>query len=151
MTGRRKWWWIVGLIVAASLALEVGVRMARGPRSGLIVVNGGDAPVKDLVASYAGVKVLVGEVAPGQSAQVRLENAPSDVVTLAFSQEGNPATGLLLGGDELDQARREGLRIVVVVKPGQLSRYMEDDVSTDEPSPLLRLVRRVMERIRPEF
>ena len=41
--------------------------------------------------------------------------------------------------------------MVVVVKPGQLSRSMDDDRATDEPSPLLRLVRRVVERIRPEF
>ncbi|MDG3005320.1 hypothetical protein [Paludisphaera mucosa] len=151
MTKSRRWWLTVVLIVLAAVAIEVGVRLARKPRAALLVINGGGTPVRDLVASYAGVRQLVGVVPSGGSTLVRLENGTKDDVTLAFVQEGNPAPGFLVGGEELDQARRDGLRVVVVLKPNEVSRYMEEDVEVDDPSPLIRMIRLGIARLRPDL
>ncbi|AMV37457.1 hypothetical protein [Planctomyces sp. SH-PL62] len=150
MTGRRKFGLTVGLIVISALAIELGVWWLRRPVNAVRVVNGG-APVRNLIASYAGVETYIGDLPAGGSTEIRLDNRPEDAVTLAFTQEGNAATGVLIGGEELHQARRDGLRMVLVLKPNEISRYLEEDASSDEPSPLLRLVRRVVARIRPEF
>lgn len=151
MTGRRKFGLTIGLIVLAAIALEVGVWALRRPEHAIRVINGGTTPVRNLVASYAGTDTLIGDLPVGGSTEFRLDNRPEDSVALAFTQVGNASSGVVLGGDELRQAHGDGLRMVLVLKPNEISRYLEEDASNEEPSPLLRLVRRVVARIRPEF
>ena len=93
MTTSRKRWWIVGLVALALVGVELGVRLARRPSVGLVLINGGAESMRGLVVSYAGVRIVVGDVAPGDMKLVRLESGPKDAVTIAFEQEGNASPG----------------------------------------------------------
>ena len=141
MTTSRKRWWIVSLVALALVGVELGVRLARRPSAGLVLINGGAESIRELVVSCSGVQVVVGDVAPCDMKLVRLESGPSDAVTIAFEQAGNASPGATIAGAELDQARRDGLRMALTFQPGQVVRYLEDDEHVDDASPPVRLWR----------
>lgn len=145
MTNRKRRW-VVGLVALGLIGVELGVRLARRPTAGLVLINGGAEPIEGLVASYAGVHIVVGDVAPGDMKIVRLGVEPKDAVTIAFEQKGNASPGALIAGAELDQARRDGLRMVLTFQPGQVVRFREDDERADD-SPLVRLWRRIYDAL----
>lgn len=140
MSLNRKRWTIVVALVLAAVAVEVGVRIGRRPTAGLLLINGGDRPIRNLAAAYGGVQVLVGDIEPGAMRLVRLACGPRDTVTIAFEQVGNAAPGAQLTGTELDQARRDGLRMALTFQQGQVVRFMEADEQVDD-SPLGRIRR----------
>jgi len=146
MNRRRRRWIVAGLVVLAAAAIELGLRYPRSPSPGVLIVNGGEAPIVGLAAAQAGGTVLGGDLAPGKSALLRLDGGGQDVA-IEYSQEGNAAGGFRIGGEELEAARRDGFRMVFVIKPNDLQRYQEFDQGEDDPSPLVRLFRRALARL----
>lgn len=149
MSPRRKRWLAVVLIVPALIAVEVCVRFMRRPRVGIVLTNEAGATALNILAIYGTVKAPVGELAPGGSTVVRLENGPEEDVTLIFEQAGNPSPGIVVSGPELEQARRDGTRMVLTIKPNEIIRYMEEDPDADV-SFLMRLFRRIRDALAPE-
>jgi hypothetical protein len=141
MTRSRKRWWVAGLVALAFVGVELGARLARRPSTGLVLINGGAETIRGLVVSYSGVRILVGDVAPGEMKLVRPESGRDDAVTIAFEQAGNASPGATISGVELDQARRDGLRMVLTFQPGQVVRYLEEDERVGDAPPLVRLGR----------
>jgi len=149
MSPRQKRWLAILLIVPALIALEVGVRLIRRPRVGIVLMNEAGSTATNVLASYGLVKMPIGDVSPGGATIVRLENGPDEDVTLGFEQLGNPTPGIVVGGAELEQARRDGTRMVLVVKPNEVVRYMEEDPDADV-SFLMRTFRSIRDALTPE-
>lgn len=149
MSPRRKRWLSVVLIVLGLMLLEVGVRFMKRPRVGIVLTNEAGATARNIVARYGAIKLPVGELAPGGSTVVRLENGPEEDVTLAFEQEGNPTPGIVVDGPELETARRDGTRMVLILRPNEIVRHMEEDPDADV-SFLMRLFRGVRDTLFPE-
>ena len=150
MSRSRKWWLAAALVLAALSVLELGYRGGRRPRAAVVLVNGGDSTLRNVAASYAGVVTAVGDLAPGASTVIRLENRRADDVTISFAQEGNPAPGVLIGGEELYQARRDGVRTVLTLKPNEVVRHMEEDAEGDA-GPIIRILRRIRDVLFPNL
>jgi hypothetical protein len=132
------------LITAIVLILgtELAVRWSSASKTCVEIINKGDAVMEDLVVSFDGSQVAVGPVAPGGTAHAWLSGRGKGTLTLAFKQKGNPTSGFLL--DEFDprQMRRDGLKMVLRIKPNEVEKYMEDD---DTPTGMGGLGGRVRE------
>ncbi|WP_165068090.1 hypothetical protein [Paludisphaera rhizosphaerae] len=149
MSPRRKRLLAILLIVPALIGLEVGVRLLRRPRVAIVLVNETGSTARNVRAVYGLVKSPLGDVSPGGSSLVRLENGPEEDVTLSFEQTANPVPGIVVGGPELEQARRDGLRMVLTLKPNEVIRYLEEDPDADV-SFLMRLFRQIRDAVMPE-
>jgi hypothetical protein len=109
------------------LGLELAFRWRSASKTCVEIINKGDSIMEDLVVSFEGSEVAVGPVASGATTHAWLSGRGKGTLTLAFKQKGNPMSGFLL--DEFDprQMRRDGLKMVLQVKPNEVEKYMEDD------------------------
>jgi hypothetical protein len=117
---------VIGTIVLL-LGLEAGVRWGRASKTCVEIVNKGESMIENLVVSLEGSRVAVGNVAPGATAHAWLSGRGKGALTLAFRQAGNPMSGFMV--DEFDPhlMRRDGLKMVLQVRPNEVQKYMEDD------------------------
>ena len=67
---------------------------------------------------------------------------------LEFTQKGNPLTGFKVDDFDPTEHRRDGSRLVLVVKSNQVERYVEEDDSMKSPP---RMLDRLMDWIRDEL
>lgn len=149
MTPFRKRLLAILLILPALILMEVGVRLTRRPRVAIVLINETGSTASNVQAIYGPVKSPLGDLSPGGATIVRIENGPEEDVTLSFEQTANPVPGIVVGGPELEQARRDGLRMVLTVKPNEVMRYLEEDPDADV-SFLMRLFRQIRDAFTPE-
>jgi hypothetical protein len=117
---------LIGAIVLI-LGIEAAVRWGRASKTCVEIVNRGDSMIEDLVVSLEGSRVAVGNVAPGATAHAWLSGRGKGTLTLAFRQLGNPMSGFMLDDFDPRQMRRDGLKMVLQVRPNEVQKYMEDD------------------------
>ena len=110
-----------------------------------MVENDGDQPMEDLVASFGDTKVNLGTVAPGGQAKVWFSGAGRGVLSFEFVQQNNPMKGFKVEEFNPLELRRDGSRMVLVVKANQVERFVEEDASIKTPP---RLFDRLMSWIR---
>lgn len=146
---RRRWILLIGAVALLAAGLEVVAWIYHGSRGVVEVVNDGDTTLQDLVISFGETRTAVGDLRAGQSARVWLEGDRKGAVTLAFTQKLNPLTGFLLDDVDPGQLYAEQLKMVVHVRPNEVTRSVED--AEDDPGPLARLKRRIVDRISAEF
>ena len=58
------------------------------------------------------------------------QRAGKGTLTLSFKQKGNPVSGFLVDDFDARQMQRDGLKMVLEIKPNEVQRYMEDDDTT---------------------
>ena len=120
---------LVGAIVFL-LGVEVAIRWARVSKTCVEIVNKGEAVIEDLVVSLGGGQVAVGHVPPGATAHAWVSGAGKGTLTLSFKQKGNPISGFMVDDFDPRQMQRDGLKMVLEIKPNEVQRYMEDDNTT---------------------
>jgi len=135
-------------VIVLVLGIEVAVRLSGNSRSGLEIANVGDTMLENLVVSFGGSQVGVGNVAPGDSAHVWLSGTEKGMLSLSFTQAGNPMSGFLVQEFDPRGMHRDGLRMVLQIKPNDVARSMEDEVSS---SPLSRLRDRIGDWVAAEL
>jgi hypothetical protein len=134
--------------VCLILGLEIAVRLAGGSRNGVQIVNEGSTPMENLVVSFDGSNVAVGNVAPGQTARVLLSGERKGSITLTFQQKENPLSSFQIPDYDPRALRRDRLEMVVLVKMNQVGKYLDDQRST---TPVGRLLERIESQISGEL
>lgn len=101
-----------------------------------------------LVASYAGTRIALGELLPGEETKVWFSGAGRGSLKFEFTQKGNPMNGFSV--DEFDpmEHHRDGSRLVLRVKSNQVARNVEEDDNVKTPP---RMLAWLMEWIREEI
>ena len=148
MMSRRKAVILGILIVAVVLGLEWTFRYGSAVTGCAQVVNEGVEPMEGLVARYAGTSVNLGRLAPGETTKVWFSGAGRGALTLEFTQKGNPMKGFKVDDFDPTEHRRDGSRLVLVVKSSQIDRYVEED---DGIRSAPRMLDRLMDWIRDEL
>jgi hypothetical protein len=123
-------------VIVLILGIEVAVRLSRNSRAGVEIVNLGEAAIENLVVSFGGSQLGVGHVAPGDTTRVWLSGTEKGPLSMSFTQAGNPMSGFLVPEFDPRSMRRDGLRLVLQIKPNEVLRFMDDEVSS---TPLGRL------------
>jgi len=135
-------------VIVLVLGIEAAVRLCGNSRSGVEIVNLGDTMLENLVVSFGGSQVGVGEVAPGETTHVWLSGTGKGTLSLSFTQAGNPLSGFLVSEFDPRSMRRDGLRMVLRIKPNDVERYMEDELTS---TPLGRLRDRISDWVAAEL
>ncbi len=139
---------VLACVILLGLGVEVAVRLSRNYRSGVEIANHGETPIENLVVSFGGSQVGVGHVAPGDTTLVWLSGAEKGTLSLSFNQASNPMSGFLVPEFDPLSLRRDGLRLVLHVKPNEVVKFMDDEVSS---SPLGRLRDRITDWVSLEL
>jgi hypothetical protein len=148
-TMSRRWVIILCvLIVALAAGLEWALRYWGSQTTSALVVNEGTEPMHDVFASYADTRISLGTLAPGEKGKAWFSAAGRGALKLEFTQKGNSLTGFNLEDFDPTAHRRDGSRLVLVVKSNQVERYVEDDDSVKSPP---RLLDRLMDWIKDEI
>lgn len=140
---------LIGAVVLLAVGLEVVVSMYRGTRGAVEVVNDGDATLQNLVVSFGETRIAVGDLRAGGSARVWLDGGRRRAVTLAFTQVDNPLTGFFLDDVDPDQLNAEQLKLVIHVRPNEVTRGLDEDEV--DPTPLSWLKQRLVDRFSAEM
>jgi hypothetical protein len=135
-------------VIILILGIEVAVRQSRNTRTGVEIANLGEAAIENLVISFGGSQVGVGHVAPAESTHVWLSGTEKGSLSLSFVQAGNPMTGFLVPEFDPRSMRRDGLRLVLHIKPNEVVKFMDDEVTS---TPLGRLRDRISDWVSPEL
>ena len=126
---RKAWLIAIGLAILL-LGIEIGVRSLQSAKSSVQISNLGDTLLENLVVSFAGSQVGVGNLAPGESAQVWLSGTKKGTLGLAFTQKGNPMSGFQIADYDPPILRRDGLRMVLQIRPNEVTKFQDDESST---------------------
>jgi hypothetical protein len=148
MLSRRKAVILGILIVAVALALEWTFRLGATATGCALVENGGVQPIEGLTATYAGSTASLGTLAPGAKAKVWFSGAGRGVLAFEFTQRDNPMKGFKVEDFDPAELRRDGARLVLVVKNNQIDRYSEEEETLQAPP---RLFERLLDWIKTEL
>ncbi len=144
---RRKWIVLV-CVIALAAALEIVVLLAQSARTRVRIINAGATKIENLVVSYSGSKVSVGELSPGETGYAHLSGNQKGTLELAFTQVGNPMSGFQVPDYDPATLRESSLEQVLEIKADQVTRYMEDAEAT---TPLSRLRDRIVNWVSAEL
>ena len=145
----RRWVIILCvLIVTLAAGLEWALRYWGSQTTSALVVNEGTESMYEVFASYADTRISLGTIAPGEKSKVWFSAAGRRALKLEFTQKGNPLSGFKVDDFDPMEHRRDGSRLVLVVKNNQVERYIEEDDSVKSPP---RLLDRLMDWIRDEI
>jgi hypothetical protein len=135
-------------VIILILGIEVALRLSQASRSSVEIVNLGDTMLENLVVSFGGSQVAVGKVAPGETTHVWLSGTEKGTLSLSFTQAGNPMSGFLVPEFDPRSMRRDGLRMVLQIKPNEVVKSMDDELTS---TPLGRLRDRIGDWIAAEL
>lgn len=131
-------------IVALLIAAEVGLNLLRGPAGCVEVVNEGSDPIEGLVLTCGTERQDVARVPSGTSAHIYLGGDGSKPLVLKFRQRGNVLGTYEVPGFNAGYLRRDGFKLVLKIRPGEVERYQDDE----EPStPVASLVHKAWKGI----
>jgi hypothetical protein len=133
------------LVVALAIGLEVASRYWGSGAACVVIVNEGAEPMQGVVASYAGTRMSLGMLEPGERGKVWFSGAGRGALRLDFTQKGNPLSGFKLDDYDPMEHRRDATQLALVVKNGQVERFVEEDASVKSPP---RMLDRLLEWIR---
>jgi hypothetical protein len=132
----RRTWIILFSLAALLLGIEVVFRFVDSSRAGIQIVNDGTTAIENLIVSFPGSRVAVGSLAPGESGHVWLSGHEKGTLELSFTQAENPMSGFQIPDYDPQEMRRDGLKMVIHVRPNEVMKYMDDEGSS---TPLGRL------------
>ena len=145
---QRRWAILVAAVILAAVGAELAVRHWYSASGCVQIVNEGDGPLDDLLISYADTKVARGPLGVGQSTNVWLTVAGRGTLSLEFQQKGNPLRGFEVHDFDPAENLRNGFKLVLIIKPNRVERFMDDDPSAIS---MTTLGDRIMEWIRSDL
>jgi hypothetical protein len=144
----RRRWILLGCVLVLVVGLEVAVWWAQSGRNRVKIINSGLTPIQNLVVSYAGTKVSLGGLEPGETGYAYLSGREKGTLDLAFTQAGNPMAGFQITDYDPRVLRRDGLEQVLDIKVNQVTKYMDDAGAS---SAMGRLYERLRDWVADEF
>jgi hypothetical protein len=136
------------LVVILAIGLEWAFREGGAGSGCAVVENDGAQPMEGLVASFADAKVNLGTLPAGEKAKVWFSGAGRGALSFEFTQQNNPMKGFKIEEFNPTELRRDGSRMVLVVKSNQVERYIEEDASIKTPP---RLFERLVDWVKDQF
>lgn len=130
------------------LGIEVALRLSQTSRSSVEIANVGEVAIENLVVSFGGSQVGVGNLALGDTTHVWLSGIEKGTLSLSFTQAGNPMSGFLVPDFDPRSMRRDGLRLVLHIKPNEVMKFMDDEETS---TPLGRLGDRIRDWVSLEL
>jgi hypothetical protein len=118
---------IAAVLVVLAGAAEITVQPWKASKGCVQIVNQGDAPIEELVLSYAGTKVRLGHVAAGESSRAWFTAGNLGPLQLEFKQKGSPLTGFQVADYDPASNIRDGLKLVLFVRNDMVERAVDDD------------------------
>jgi hypothetical protein len=112
------------------VGVEVAFRFSGGSKTCVQIINNGGSTIENLVVSYGGSDVVVGNLPSGESAHAWLSGNRKGTLSLSFKQAGNPMSGFQFSEFDPRSMRRDGLKLVLQIKINEVEKYMEDDESS---------------------
>ncbi|MGP0066509.1 MAG: hypothetical protein ACLQGP_23335 [Isosphaeraceae bacterium] len=145
---RRRW--IIALLLFALLLVgaEITLRHWQSPKACVQIINKGTATMEDVVVHYNGTTVPLGNIAMDASSMVWVTAGPKGILKLDFQQKGNALKGFQVVDFDPMQNIRDSFKLVLLVKPKQIERFVEDDEFQKSKESLLERFRQWM---RTEF
>jgi len=140
----RRWIIALSAFVVLLAGTELTLRRWAGLKACVQVINEGDAAVDGLVIEYDGAKVPVGRLAVRQSTQVWLTASRKGPLRLDFRQNGNALKGFEVPVFDPTQNLQDFKRLVLIVKPNEIHRFVEDLDADKDIEPLKDRVKRWM-------
>lgn len=123
--------------VLAFLAVtEVVLHLVKAPSACVQVENVGVDPIEDLVVSAGDSRTVVGRIEPGATAKAYLSGRGEQTLLLTFHQRGNALGSFQHPGFDPDEMMRDGFKLVLRIRPGEVERYQD---MAEPTTPLGRL------------
>jgi hypothetical protein len=135
-------------VVCLFLGIELVVRFAGPSKASVKIINGADSVIENLVVSFAGSQLAVGSLAPGDATVVWLSGKVKGTLELSYTQRGNPVSGFQVPDYDPRALRRDGLRLVMQIRPNEVTKFMDDE---EDGTPLGKLKGRVSDWIYHEL
>src|SRR5690348_2093927 len=126
MSRRSRATVVVLSVLVALTVTEVVLHRLRGPQAQVKVENLGDEPIEGLEVALGASRAAVPRVEPGASVRVVLNGRGPQTLEVRFRQRGNPSGGLQLPGFDPGRLSRDGLMLILQVRPGEVVRYQDD-------------------------
>ena len=122
MDKRRRWWLIA---ISALVMVLVGFVLFVQVRPGIVVTieNTGTTPLKSVVVHVTGASYKLGDIAPGDSANVRVRPKSDSNLEIEFKDADGQAKRLNAGG-YFESGYRGTIR--VSIKDGTIDKFEED-------------------------
>ncbi len=135
-------------VVCLVLGIELIVRFSVPSKASVKIINGADSMIENLVVSFAGSKVALGSLEPGGATVVQLSGNEVGTLDLAYTQQGNPVAGFQVADYDPRALRRDGLQLVIQIRPNEVMKYMDDE---EDGTPLGKLRERVSDWLYDEL
>jgi hypothetical protein len=123
----RRWRVVCVVLLVSIVGVEVGLELTVSSAARVDIVNQSGETIEDLVISYHGTRVTIGDVADGAVATAWVSVGKPGAVKLDFRQKNNGMNGLEIGDYDLSKDCADGFKLVIVVQNNQVQRYLEDD------------------------
>lgn len=136
------------VLIVLIVGIEVAVRLSRTSRSSVEIANVAEVPIENLVVSFAGSQVGVGNVAAGDTTHVWLSGIEKGTLSISFTQAGNPMSGFQVPDFDPGNMRRDGLKLVLHIKPNEVMKFLDDEETS---TPLGRLRDRIRDWVSAEL
>jgi hypothetical protein len=128
---------VAGSLVLLVVAAEVALNLLRPPMARVQIVNEGRSAIEDLQVVYGRQEAGVARIGPGESAHLTFAGWRRRDLNLKFQQPDNALTGFEVAEFDPPALSRDGMKLVVIVKPNTFERGLEDDAA---PTPRGRIV-----------
>ncbi|MFO0950035.1 MAG: hypothetical protein U0835_02575 [Isosphaeraceae bacterium] len=118
---------VVVAVVLVLAGLELGLNLVGGAAGCVEVVNEGREPIESIVATTSAGREEVGRVPPGESVRFYLGSKGDEPLLLTFHQRGNAMGTYSLPGYNASYLRRDSMKLVLKIRPGEVERYQDDE------------------------
>jgi hypothetical protein len=148
---RRRWIIALSLFIVLLVGAEITLRRWQSPRACVQIINKGTATMENVVVAYNGTTIPVGQLRMDASTHVWLTAGPKGLLKLDFRQKGNPLQGFQVVDFDPMQNLKDSFKLVLVITPKQVERFVEDDEFQQKKETLVERLRSWMSsEIEPE-
>lgn len=113
-------------VLAGLIAVEVGLRITKGPEACVQVENLGPEPIEGLVVSSGADRAESPPIGPGNRVRLFLGGRGPQTLQLSFRQRGNGMTGYQMPGFDPALMTKDGSMLVIQIKPGTVIRFQDE-------------------------
>jgi hypothetical protein len=124
---RARWKWFLLGAVFLLVATEVVLNALKTPVGQVKIVNTGADPILNLVATNGPSRAEAARVDPQDSVVLQISGRGKTALALKFNQFNNPVTDFEVAEFDPAALSRQGSRLVLEVRPGEVMRYQEPD------------------------
>jgi hypothetical protein len=128
---------LISVVVLLSLVgLELVLSSLKPPDAAVRITNMGETPIVDMRITFGDGVVVVGTIAPQDSAVVHFSGRKKDALKVSFSQLDNPLSGFEVADFDPSALRRQGRELALEIR---MNEYSRAQVTDETPTTLSRL------------